>query len=135
MRKKKGVMAGPEYTAACVSCGTLITQAQEITSGGRKYCAACAITAKDEKPALVPPSGLVRIICYLVSFFSPFAGFALGIVFLSQANVQSRDFGKKCVIIMCISLSLLLLFFILAAAMGSLGASDAGGINLGEGYY
>jgi len=119
-----------------VNCGSLITEEQKFTLSGRNYCPNCAITARSEKPALNPPSGVLRFICYIVTFFSPFAGFVLGVVFLSQESTQSRNFGRTCVIIMCVSLALMLVFFILALALGGLGASAASsGVNMGEGYY
>jgi hypothetical protein len=72
-----------------------------------------------------------------VSFISPFAGFALGIVFLSQVNDQpSRNFGRHCMILMGASLMLIALFLIVSVIMSVMGmGADYAGPNIGEGYY
>ena len=58
-------------TAACVNCGTLLTDDQKYVSEGRSYCATCAILPKKQEPALAAPAGMLKWLCYLVAFFIP----------------------------------------------------------------
>ncbi len=136
MPKKLKREAEIEYTAACVSCGALVPESQKFVSGGKNYCTSCAIISRREEPALHVPAGIVKWICYLVSFLSPFAGFALGLVFLSQKDQESRNFGRHCIIVMCISLSIILLFVIVSMILSALAIGGGNlGLNIGEGYY
>jgi ABC-type Fe3+ transport system permease subunit len=136
MAKKIVKNAIKEYSASCVTCGTLVTDEAKFFSNGKNYCTSCAIISRKEEPALRVPEGVIKWICYAVSFLSPFTGFALGIVFLSQKEQASRSFGRHCMIVMCISLALILMFLIISAIMGIMGmGGDYAGPNIGEGYY
>lgn len=125
-----------EYTASCVSCGSLITEDMKFYSEGKNYCTKCAMISKKEEPALRTPLGFVKWLCYLVSFLSPLSGFVLGIIFLSQKDADSRTFGRHCIVVMGISLALILIFLIFSAVMGIMGlGGDYTGPNIMEGYY
>ncbi len=125
-----------EYTASCVSCGALVTEDTRFVSAGRNYCTNCAIISKREEPALKAPEGIIKWICYLVSFLSPLAGFVLGIIFLSQKDTVSRAFGRHCMIVVCISLALIFMFVMITVIMSAMGlGADYAGPNIGEGYY
>ena len=136
MAKKSGKKAVKEYTASCVSCGTLVCEEQKFALSGKNYCTSCAILAKKEEPALSVPSGIVKWLCYLVSFFGPLAGFVLAIVYLSQKDAAAKSFGRHCMIVVCISLFLIAGFLLLSfiAGLAGVGAGTSG-LNIGEGYY
>ena len=133
---KTAKKAAKEHIASCVSCGQLINDEQRLLVDGRNYCTSCAIIARKPEPALRVPSGIVKWICYLASFFSPLTGFVIGLIFSSQKDPDSRNFGRHCIIVMSISLALLVLFVVLsiAASLAALGGGGSG-LNLGEGYY
>jgi ABC-type Fe3+ transport system permease subunit len=133
---KKAKTGAKEYTASCVSCGALVTEETKFVSGGRNYCTSCAIISKKEEPALKVPEGIIKWLCYLVSFLSPLAGFVLGIIFLSQKDQASRVFGRHCVIVICISLALISVFLLITCMMAVMGiGGDYSGPYIGEGYY
>lgn len=122
-------------TAACVNCGTLLTDDQKYVSEGRSYCATCAILPRKQEPALAAPAGLLKWLCYLVAFFSPLAGFVLGVVFFLQKDNESRSFGRHCFIVVAISLIIIVLFLVVSAVIGMLTGAGNSGVNIGEGYY
>jgi hypothetical protein len=133
---KKAKTEAREYTASCVSCGALVTEDTKFVSNGRNYCTSCAIISKKEEPALRVPEGIIKWLCYLVSFLSPPAGFVLGIIFLSQKDQVSRAFGRHCVIVLCISLVLISVFLLMTVIMAVMGiGGDYSGPYIGEGYY
>lgn len=124
-----------ENTAACVNCGTLLTEDQKYISEGRSFCATCAILPKKTDPALSVPSGILKWLCYIAAFLSPLAGFAIGLVFFSQKDDESRRFARHCFIVMGISLVLIFLFVAASAVIGMLTSGGGTGMSMGEGYY
>jgi hypothetical protein len=130
---KKAIVS--ENTAACVNCGTLLTDEQKYISEGRSFCANCAMLPKKQEPALTVPAGILKWVCYIASFFSPLAGFAIGLIFFSQKNNESKSFGRHCFIVAGISLALIFLFVAASMVIGILTAGGNAGINIGEGYY
>jgi ABC-type Fe3+ transport system permease subunit len=125
-----------DFTACCVSCGALVTDAQRVTAEGKNYCMNCAILAKKPEPALSVPRGIWKWLCYFASFFSPLTGFVIGLIFMSQKDQDSRNFGRHCLVIMCVSIALIVLFVILTLMINIavLGGGTTG-LNIGEGYY
>jgi hypothetical protein len=132
---KKIVEPQIKYTAVCVNCGVFIPENKGLVRENRHYCENCAIlTPVAAKPSILPPSGLLKILSYLVSL-TPIAGFLFGVIFYSQSEPAAKNFGKKCFIMMFIGIAVMLLFFVLVLITGAAIGGAAGGLNLGEGYY
>lgn len=136
MTKKTLKSEVKEYTASCVSCGTLVSEDKKFVSAGRNYCTSCAIISKKEDPALKAPEGAVKWLCYFVSFVSPLAGFVLSIIFLSQKDLTGRSFGRHNMIVVCVSLAIISIFVLMSLIMSVLGfGGEMTGPFIGEGYY
>lgn len=123
-----------KYTAVCVNCGVFIPEDRGLVRENRHFCETCAVLAQPVKPSLIPPSGMLKVLCYMVSLI-PLAGFIFGAIFYPQADSQAKNFGKKCFLIMFIGIGLMLAFFVLAALTGAALGSAASGFSFGEGYY
>lgn len=123
-----------KYTAVCVNCGIFIPEDRGLVRENRHYCETCAVLAPAVKPALIAPSGILKILCYLVSLM-PLAGFVFGAVFYPQPDAQAKNFGKMCFLMMLAGIGLMLFFFFLAALTGAALGGTTAGFNIGEGYY
>lgn len=125
------------YSSACICCGKLLKEVEEIKINGKNYCEACSVL-KDKNNIFEfnVPEGVLRVLSYIFSFINPFIGFLLGAIFYSQKqNLNARKFGKNCLILMAISLSLIFLFFIFAIILGSVLSDGSLFYNIKEGYY
>jgi hypothetical protein len=130
---KKLIEPQVQYTAVCVNCGVFIPENKGMVRDNRHYCENCAVLTPAAKISIIPPTGLLKMLCYLASLM-PIAGFIFGAIFYSQAGPEPRSFGKKCFIMMFIGLAMMFLFFIVMAITGAALGSGSG-INFGEGYY
>ncbi len=128
----------PKYVAACLNCGTLLTEETVKKTNDKNYCGNCIpkvqFASVVKSVYFYAPEGLIKYIAYIISFFSPIAGFIIGLIYFSQKDELAKKFGKNCLIIMGIGLVVLLILIIISVVLTLL-AGGEGGFNIGEGYY
>ena len=110
---KKVIEPEVKYAAVCTNCGLLIPENKGLVRENKHYCETCAIlTPVSVKPSLLPPTGFLKILSYMLSLI-PIVGFIFGVIFYSQTEPVTKSFGKKCLIIMLVGLLFMFICLIL----------------------
>ena len=132
---KKVIEPEVKYAAVCTNCGLLIPENKGLVRENKHYCETCAVlTPVSVKPSLLPPTGFLKILSYMLSLI-PIVGFIFGVIFYSQTEPVTKSFGKKCLIIMLVGLLFMFICLILMIVAGVAIGSGNGILNLTEGYY
>lgn len=132
---KRATIKQDKYTAACVNCGVLIKEGEELVRDGKNTCVKCAAIPVPKPVYLVPPAGALRVISYIVCVLSPGAGFVLGAVNMAQKEKENGDFAKKCFIFSGAGLVLAVILAVTGALFDFAAGSSSDAFKVKQNFY
>lgn len=94
----------------CPSCGRIVCP--NCYDKSRRLCVSCGGKATKTTPKVSKPPE-PRIGFYFLSFFLPFVGIIMGIIYLIKPEVENKRFGKYCLLLGLIPFGFYFISFII----------------------